>query len=238
MGAYAGPDIVENGLVLCLDAANRKSYPSPFTGTTWTDLSGNGRTGTLNGTINGGAGYNPANGGSITFDGTDDFVTVSMVNPFAETVIVWAKSATSNWNKDGWMSCSRAENGHIIHPVQGQKTVQFYMGESTGPNQLIGTGTPDNIMIPHMYSYTESGTNLHIAYIDATEVARSTFSLTFGSSRSTTPSLQTTYLGADAALHLNRYGNGNIYACLRYNRALTAAEIQQNFNATRSRFGV
>jgi hypothetical protein len=38
--------IVTSGLVLCLDAANRKSYPT--TGTTWTDLSGNGRTGTFN----------------------------------------------------------------------------------------------------------------------------------------------------------------------------------------------
>ena len=223
--------IVTSGLVLCLDAANRKSYPG--SGTTWTDLSGRGNTGTLSPT---GTGYNAANGGSITFDGTDDFVTVSMVNPFAETIIVWAKSATSTWNQNGWMSCSRAENGHIIHPVQGQKTVQFYMGESTGPNQLIGTGTPDNIMIPHMYSYTESGTDLHIAYIDATEVARSTFSLTFGSSRSTTPSLQTTYLGVDAALHLGRYGNGNIYACLRYNRALSATEIAQNYNALKSRY--
>ena len=224
--------IVTSGLVLCLDAANRKSYPSPFTGTTWTDLSGNGRAGTLNN----GVGYNSANLGSLTFDGSNDYVTVSMVNPFAETVIVWAKSATSTWNQNGWISCSRAENGHIIHPVQGQKTVQFYMGESTGPNQLIGTGTPDNIMIPHMYSFTENGTDLHIAYIDATEVARSTFPLTFGSSRSTTPSLQTTYLGVDAALHYGRYGNGNIYSCLRYNRALTATEIQQNYLATKSRY--
>jgi hypothetical protein len=234
MGAYAGPDIVESGLVLALDVGNTKSYPSPFTGTTWTDLSGNGRTGTLNN----GVGYNSANGGSLTFDGSNDFVTVSMVNPFAETIIVWAKSATTNWNTNGWISCSRAENGHIIHPVQDQKTVQFYMGEASGPNQLIGTGTPDNIMIPHMYSYTENGTNLHIAYIDATEVARSTFSLTFGSARNTTPSLQTTYLGVDAALNLNRYGNGNIYACLRYNRALSATEIRQNYLATKSRYGL
>jgi hypothetical protein len=232
MALVHGAQIVRNGLVLHLDAASPWSYPG--TGDTWTDRSGNGRTGTLNN----GVGYNSANLGSLTFDGSNDYVTVSMVNPFAETVIVWAKSATSTWNQNGWISCSRAENGHIIHPVQGQKTVQFVMGESTGPNQLIGTGTPDNIMIPHMYSFTENGTDLHIAYIDATEVARSTFPLTFGSSRSTTPSLQTTYLGADAALHLGRYGNGNIYACLRYNRALTATEIAQNYNALKGRYGL
>lgn len=37
---------------------------------------------------------------------------------------------------------------------------------------------------------------------------------------------------------LARYLSGNISSCLMYNRALTAAEIQQNFNATRSRFGI
>jgi hypothetical protein len=224
--------IVTSGLILYLDAGDTASYPG--SGATWTDLSGNGN----NATLVGGVGYNFANQGSLTFDGNNDFASYSFTNPFAETVIVWAKSATTNWNTNCWISSSRAENGHLIHPVQGQKTVQFYMGESTGPNQIIGTGTPNNIMIPHMYSYTESGTDLHIAYIDATEVARSTFSLTFGSSRSTTPSSQTTYLGADAALQLNRYGNGNIYSCLRYNRALTATEITQNYNALKGRYGL
>ena len=233
MGVAYNSKIVTDGLVLCLDAANRKSYPG--SGTTWTDLSGNGNTGILNNMD--GTNFNSANLGSLTFDGTNEFVTVSMVNPFAETVIVWAKSATTNWNTNCWISSSRAENGHLIHPVQGQKTVQFYMGQSTGPNELIGTGTPDNIMIPHMYSYTENGTNLHIAYIDATEVARSTYSMTFpAGTRTTTPSLQTTYLGSDSIL--SRYGNGNIYACLRYNRALSATEIAQNYNALKGRYGL
>jgi len=229
---HGSKPIVTSGLVLCLDAANRKSYSG--TGTIWTDLSGNGNTGTLTN----GPTFSSANGGSLVFDGSDDFVTVSMVNPFAETVIVWAKSATSDWNTNGWLSCSRAQNGHIIHPVSNSKKVEFYMGENSGPNQLIGIGTPTDITIPHMYSYTENGTNLHIAYIDGTEVARSTSSLTGGSSRSTTPSSVTTVFGADAAFHLNRYGNGNIYVVLRYNRELSAAEIQQNYNALKGRYGL
>jgi len=224
--------IVTNGLVLCLDAANRKSYPG--SGDIWTDLSGNGNTGTLSATS---IGYDSANGGSLSFDGTDDFVTYNMANPFAETVIVWAKSATTNWNTNCWISSSRAENGHLIHPVANQKTVEFYMGQASGPNNLIGTGTPDNIMIPHMYSYTENGTNLHIAYIDATEVARSTFSMTYPAEpRSTTPSSVTSYLGSDSIS--NRWGNGNIYSCLRYNRALTATEIAQNYDALKGRYGL
>ena len=69
MACHGGPDIVEDNLVLYLDAANTKSYPG--TGTTWTDLSGNGVTGTL---VNG-ATFNSGNGGYIVFDGANDYVS-------------------------------------------------------------------------------------------------------------------------------------------------------------------
>jgi uncharacterized delta-60 repeat protein len=67
MGISYNPRIVTDGLVLALDAANPKSYPG--SGTTWTDLSGNGNTGTLTN----GPTYSSANGGSIAFDGVDDY---------------------------------------------------------------------------------------------------------------------------------------------------------------------
>jgi hypothetical protein len=70
MAVYAGPDIVENGLVLHLDAANPRSYPG--TGTGWFDLSGLGNNGTL---ING-VSYNTSNNGIFTFDNTDDYVSL------------------------------------------------------------------------------------------------------------------------------------------------------------------
>jgi hypothetical protein len=71
-----GPKIVTNGLVLCLDAANRKSYPG--SGTTWNDLSGNGNVATL---VNG-VGYNSNNGGSLTFDGVDDYAITSTITNY------------------------------------------------------------------------------------------------------------------------------------------------------------
>ena len=82
-----GASIVRNGLVLYLDAANPKSYPG--SGTTWKDLSGNGNNGTL---VNGPT-FNSANGGSIVFDGTNDYViTTNLLNPTTnpnESVFVW-----------------------------------------------------------------------------------------------------------------------------------------------------
>jgi hypothetical protein len=98
MGLSHSPSIITQNLVLCLDAANPKSYPG--SGTTWTDLSGNGNTGTL---VNG-VGYNSGNLGSLSFDGVNDYVNYIILNSSA--------SATT-----------------------------------------IGTVTPDDITIPHMYSY-------------------------------------------------------------------------------------
>ena len=74
MAIFYNPRTITDGLVLCLDAANRKSYPG--SGTTWTDLSGRGNTGTLTN----GPTYSSANGGSIVFDGTDDIVNTSYVS--------------------------------------------------------------------------------------------------------------------------------------------------------------
>jgi len=67
--------IVTNGLVLCLDAADKKSYPG--TGTVWTDRSENGN----HGTLTNGPTFNGANGGSIVFDGPSDGVLLPNISP-------------------------------------------------------------------------------------------------------------------------------------------------------------
>jgi hypothetical protein len=223
---FAFGKIVTNGLVLALDAADRNSYVSGST--IWNDLSGNNNGGTL---TNGPTFSN----NSIVFDGVDDSVNFSFVNPFAETVIVWARSATSTWNRDGWISSSRRQNGHIIHPVLysgPSKNVEYYVLDSGTSYTLIGSVTPSDITIPHMYAYTTNGSNLHKGYFDGYEVASSSTSIT----RTTSPSNQVWYLGQDDTG--GRFGNGNIYNCLRYNRALSASEILQNYNAQKSRFNL
>ena len=65
MACNAGPDIIEDGLVLCLDAANINSYPK--SGTTWTDLAG-----FHDGTLTNGPTFSSDNGGVLVFDGTND----------------------------------------------------------------------------------------------------------------------------------------------------------------------
>ena len=69
MACHGGPNIVEDNLVFHVDAANTRSYPG--SGTTWTDLSGNGNNATING-----ATFNSGNGGYFIMDGSNDYITL------------------------------------------------------------------------------------------------------------------------------------------------------------------
>ena len=73
MSNQYGPRIVTNGLVLCLDAGNNKSYPG--SGTVWNDLSGNN----FNGILTNGPTYSPSSGGGIVFDGVNDYISLGSV---------------------------------------------------------------------------------------------------------------------------------------------------------------
>ena len=74
MAFFHSPNIVTDGLVLCLDAADKTSYSGSIHGgtiATWTDLSSNGNNGTFNNTT-----FDSGSGGNINFDGTDDYVQI------------------------------------------------------------------------------------------------------------------------------------------------------------------
>jgi|9_EtaG_2_1085328.scaffolds.fasta_scaffold07313_5 hypothetical protein len=83
MGAYAGPNVIEDGLVFAIDAGNTKSYPG--SGTTWSDISGQGN----NGTLTNGPTYSSADGGYFTFDGTDDYVQFTSTS--VQTICFWGR---------------------------------------------------------------------------------------------------------------------------------------------------
>jgi hypothetical protein len=219
-----GPNIVVDGLVLALDAANTKSYVSGST--VWFDLSRSG----VNGTLVNGPTFNSGNGGNINLDGTNDYIEIqSFMNTDAETVIVWVSSNTTNWNAYGWISSSRNQNGHIIHPNPAIKRVDFYINNAQNSTSLlIGSVTPSDITIPHMYCFTTNGINLHRIYLDGMLISQNTNSIT----RSNNLTGVSYYIGND----IGRVGNGKIYNVQRYNRALSATEILQNFNAIRTRF--
>ncbi len=73
VGNWRGPNIVKDGLVFYLDAGSPNSFYPPTAGATWKDTSGNGHIGTLTN----GPTYDSANGGTIVFDGVDDYVSTN-----------------------------------------------------------------------------------------------------------------------------------------------------------------
>jgi hypothetical protein len=233
MGINYNPQIVTNGLVLALDAANSKSYPG--SGTTWTDLSGNGN----NGTLTNGPTYSSANGGSIAFDGVNDYTNLGNASSITKasqiTINCWVRpiSLPVGFNKGAVM-------------VRGDTSYILYWYETTGSNNrlwfhLPGIDSPftssasyltsnftTNIWYNISATYDGSSSNLYVnAVLVNTATGKS--GLINGSNN--------IYLGY--AKDVDGYPlNGNISQVSIYNRALSAAEIQQNFNALRGRFSV
>jgi hypothetical protein len=221
LAIFYNPRTITDGLVLCLDAANSKSYPG--SGTTWTDLSGNGNNGTL---VNG-VGYSGSNLGSLVFDGVDDSIQTSygpQLNDF--TVIVWFRST------GGTLNYNRIVDKNYVSGlwIGRQNNIANSWGggvlESSSPFGRYIT-LPDNQW--NMIVSRRQGTTHTIYGNGITNSASGTVS---SSALSTTTFAFGNYSGANNVQRLT----GNIAQVSIYNRALTASEIQQNFNATKSRY--
>jgi hypothetical protein len=236
---YNCGSIVTNGLVLALDAANSKSYPG--SGTTWTNLISGGS----NGTLLNGVGYSGDNLGSLVFDGVNDYVQLTSDNFYAETIIVWGKSNTPTWSGSGSgagfeaLSSSRRTNGHSFHTNAGNRSISIFVGLSDMDSNFnsyhdAGAVTPDDIQIPHMYVYSTNGLDSHKGYLDSQLVVNSSTTI----SRDLNTVQRNWQMGRADFPPQARYGNVTIYAVQKYNRQLTDAEIQQNFNAFRGRFSI
>jgi hypothetical protein len=219
-------NIVTQSLVLNLDAGNRISYPG--SGNTWFDLSGNNNNGTL---VNEPT-FNPNNEGSIVFDGVNDYVEVPnnvTLNSNIGTISVWFNSFTplsGNTSIVGKHDTSNSNNG--INIIVNTNSVS---GQIKGPGSLTnitGSSFPANTWNNYTIVYT-SGIS-YSSYLNG--VLLGTNSLI-----SFTVSTQPLRIARSFDSFWSIY-KGQVANLLLYNRALTQAEVLQNFNATRGRFGV
>ena len=221
---HGGPgNIVTSGLVLNLDAANPRSYPPPYNGTVWTDLAG-----TNNGTLTNGPTFNSANGGNIVFDGVNDFVQLSATP---------SSLVTSNVTISSWFNTLNTTQQMIVGNSGGSN--RFYIETFNRSGALVvhwGIGSKQNSLTSNAiittnswvnYSMTYDG-NIAIGYLNGL----TTDSASIGNQTYTNNTLR-------VGLWVNTlYFKGNIPQVTIYNRALSASEISQNFNATRARFGI
>jgi hypothetical protein len=241
MGVYAGPAnawsnrtdsnridaatkvLVQSGLVLNLDAGASTSYPG--SGTTWTDLSGNSNTGTLTN----GPTYSSVNGGSIVFDGVDDFIDFtsdSNLLPTAGlTISVWVKTTvadkylvnkTSNVFTNGYVMIGNSSSV-MQFGVNGISVTTPSVITTGAWLNVVGTWTPSTSLL--MYQ------NGALVNTNTTSIPASI------TNPSVVLEIGRNFNGADN-------WNGSLSQALIYNRALSATEISQNFNALRGRYGI
>ena len=214
MSLSHSPLIVRDGLVLCLDAANPRSYPK--SGTTWSDLKGSNDGTLTNMTDN----FNQDDKGSLSFDGSNEYVIVD--SPWTSSggsLFVWFKGSS------GVMCGSYGGSGNKRSPTifinSGNLKYEFLNILSGNTISTFLANTWYNVCLTYDSSFN---TKVYLNSILTNQATAS--SDTFWSSET-----------------IGRYGNfgsnffnGNVSSYICYNRALTASEVLQNYLATKGRY--
>lgn len=222
-------NLVMDGLVLHLDAANKNSYPG--SGTTWTDLSGKSNNATL---VNGPT-FDSGKGGNIVFDGSNDYASV------ANTTLL---STLTGISVETWIKFDALSARQIIAEKHTSPSEGWWLaGQSNKLIWILVTNTSEKYIDMTNNTTLSTGTIYHIVgtyngsdgtlkvYVNGSDDGGTVA----GSGTGFVNSSNTMYIGA----RLNwgpGYSDENIYTFSVYNRALSAQEVLQNYNATKSRF--
>lgn len=237
MGLNHSPSIVTNGLVLCLDAANSKSYSG--SGNVWYDLSKNKYNGSSSTTF---PTFTANNMGGFTFNGSTDSITLSnysssIVNNFSYEI--WCRPTatheidTESTSGTGGLSGQR----YLIVPSFGDPTPGA--GISIGTNGVSVYEHGSGYLAPLLVNQVtiSSPTQIFLSYVNKTPTVyiNGVLSRTGLTSTKTNVSQNGNPIGSHP-----EYGSfqGQIFVIKYYNRALSVEEIQQNFNALRGRFNI
>jgi len=231
MSLAHSPRIVTDGLVLNFDAGASTSYPG--SGSTWTDLSGNGNNGTL---VNG-VGYNSGNGGALSFDGVNDYVNCGNIlnfttESFTFNIFFYLTTTTTNDPAQGPVLFYKGQFQQNGYYVQISKTSPATATFITNQSGVIQTTLSSSLLIVGAWnclSVVRSGSSVTI-YINGVNATA-----TAGTHINPASSGDNFHL---SAYRTTIFANIRIASFQAYNRALTPQEVQQNFNALRSRFGI
>jgi hypothetical protein len=209
-------------LELYLDAGNASSYPG--SGTTWTDLSGNGR----NGTLTNGPTYSSADGGSIVFDGTNDFVQCTgSLTVTAATFVCWIRRNGTQGQYDGILfSRGTSITGMDFH-LSNQLGYTWNNAVNTY-NWQSGLIVPDLTWCMVAVSVTSTAATAYLCQSSGITYATNTVS----HASSVLDDIKIAY--DDATV---RYFAGNIAIAKLYSTDLSADQISELFDADKARFG-
>jgi hypothetical protein len=225
--------IALDGRIVSLDAGNPYSYPGEFNGLIWRDISGRGN----NGTLTNGPTFNHRNGGTIVFDGTNDYVA-----PTALTDAYWQ----ANWSAGFWVNFDTLNiNGG---PSQDRTLVQHGVGGGTRSelhlcqrnNRIhFGLYSDDttgntNLSVNRWYNvvFTLNNTTFQrVIYLNGVNDGSAT-----GGGAYVGTGNNTRICGV--VLSFGLYFDWFLGSCIFYNRVLSPAEVLQNYNVQKSRYGL
>jgi hypothetical protein len=236
-----GPTVVTNGLVLALDAGDRNSYVSGST--TWFDLAG-----TNNGTLTNGPTFDSGSGGSIVFDGTNDYVLTSTnifpsgLNPY--TLDTWFYQP----NPLTYSGSFESKIG-VLFSGNAQNTIEVFLWDN-----ITGSGIPSKISIGTYGAPTTPSGGIEVfisfplqTWHNVTITRDSSYNITIykntniiasGSINNNYPTGKLYHGGAPLNSNYAAWVNIRHAFTKIYNRALTPSEVLQNYNATKGRFGL
>ena len=228
--------VVQSGLVLNLDAGASRSYGG--SGTTWTDLSGSGNTGTLTN----GPTYSSSNGGSLVFDGSNQYVNIgtqSLVGsgtaPF--TVEIWFYNTKTISGPEYTQLFNIKQDTELFTNLYNPSGTFYIFSAFRGQTQWAIPLTQSDylnkwICLTFVYNGGNKSTaSSFITYTNAVQLPTGSVNLGTAGGVSNTNTIGIAGGGAP-------YHQGNISAYRIYNRALSAAEIKQNYNAMRGRYSL
>jgi hypothetical protein len=219
MALIYSPNIVRNGLVLALDAADRNSYPG--SGTTWYDVSGNGYQATMS---------NMTSGNWVTYNGVKAFETNDTNDqgfritsfPFPQsgrTYEIWLNSKSFSIGWQTWF-----DDGGGERVLFGTSTNSIFVYPAANFTGDLQTGTW------YQLAYTMTGglDSAITGYKNATSVGTGTYGYSIATSG-------TLFILGDASSEIT-----SCYCAIArvYNRVLSSDELVQNYNATKTRFGL
>ena len=219
--------IVQSGLVLNLDASRSSSYTG--TGTTWTDISGNGYNGTMvNGPI-----FGTASGGQITFDGVNDYV---------DTGLQYSLTSSTNFTIGIWFKgFGRASNNDILVLSYSGTPVGWAIYQANTGKFMCFSRDNNNVETTYISSTTSTNTNQW--FYGVYKKSGNQFSLYINGVLEATTNANLGNISISSGMRIGNHTTtsqpylGSIGSVKVYNKSLTDSEILQNFNATKSRFG-
>ena len=229
MGTFTGPNIIDDGLIFAIDAGSERSYSG--SGTTVTDLAG---TSTIS--LENGVTYSANNGGTWDFDGTDEYIQTN----FGQNIVSTGFSVNFWFNVTGNATCFFMQmyvtsDSDAVFRVErnsvAANSIEFghsVNGGSPGANELVSTNFPNDEWQSCTIAY--NGSTKYIYRNGVLDNSVSSSNMQF-------------YTGAILRIAARQDGSllpidGKMPSVKVYNRALSAAEMLQNYNAQKSRFGL